>query len=106
MDTIVSQVVIVLISVIFGGLFTYFIASLTQRKVFKSIAQELTTYHERIYHKRSVESQLKEQETKLLLSLKEHAEKCVAAKEMEKLKVGVIWLVVQAGGSPKDIGIH
>lgn len=106
MNAIVSQVIIVLVSVIFGGLFSYFITSLTQRKIFKSIAEELTQYHEKIYHRVPIEDLLKEQQAEYSNSLKEHEERCIAPKDIEKLKMGVVWLVSQAGGNPHDLDLH
>lgn len=91
----INNIVVILISVLFGGLFSYFISTLTQRKVFKNIAKELTTYHEQIYHKESVKD-----------LIKEHEEQCVAVKDIGKLKTGLIWLVSQAGGNPSDIGMN
>lgn len=90
-----NQITVILISVLFGGLLSFFIATLTQRKVFKSIAKELTNYHERIYHKISVHDQINE-----------HQEKCLAVKDIGKLKTGLVWLVSQAGGNPSDIGLN
>ena len=106
MNSIVTQIIIVFISVIVGGLFAYFISSLTQRKVFKSIAIELTKHHEQIYHKVSVEKQLKELRLVFEKDLGNHEDKCIAAKDIGKLKTGMIWLVSQAGGNPSDLGLN
>ena len=91
---LVTQIVLIFVSVIFGGLFTFFITTLTQRKVFKSIAEELTIYHEKIYHKHSMEQ-----------LIKEHTKDCTAVRDVSKLKTGMIWLVSQAGGNPRDLGL-
>jgi len=102
----IAQLIIVIVSIIVGGLFTYFITTLTQRKMFKSIAQELTTYHEKIYHKKSFEDELDGYKKYFEDNLKEHQRNCVAFKDVGKLKTGVIWLVSQAGGNLQDLGLN
>lgn len=106
MNSIVSQVIVVFISVVFGGLFTFFVTSLTQRKVFKSIAEELNIYHEKVHHKIPVETQMKDFQAVFEKRIVVHEEKCIAANDIGKLKTGVIWLVSQSGGNPADLGLN
>lgn len=77
-----EQIIVGVIIVCITALVTYFITSVSQ----KTSLKELMTEHTRN-------------------KLTEHSRDCKAVKRIEKMERAIIYIVVQLGGNPKDLGL-
>lgn len=85
MNTLIVGIITAVLSVSFGALISFFITTISQRKVTVSIIKELIDTHEKIHHKTPVKAMIEEHETK-----------CTASKDIEEMKKGISILVQRA----------
>ena len=83
-----------IIGAVIGALISFFVTTLSQRKMFTDISQTMIDVHVRIAHQHDMED-----------LIKQHEKGCNASKDITKLQKGLIFLVGQLGGDPKDIGL-
>jgi len=88
MNTLIIAITIAILSATMGALISFFVTTISQRKVTVSIIKELIDTHEKIYHKKTMEH-----------LIEKHENKCSAIKEIEILKTGVNYLVNRAKGN-------
>ena len=85
-----------LIACALGALISFFITTISQRKVTTSIIKELIVTHEAIHHPEDKKT------TEELI--KEHYQNCTASKEIEALQKGIDFLITKAKIKEVNLG--
>lgn len=94
MISIIGTLGVGLICMVMGALISFFITTLSQRKLLNTIAKEITGVHEKIHHKVPV-----------IEEIKQHKESCPAQKDYSSVKAALIFLVTKQDGNINDLGL-
>jgi len=84
----------ILITGAITALLTYFVTSLTQKAVIKSIVESAILVHEKIHHNQDTNKRLSD-----------HIINCTAIKKVDKIERALIYIVSNLGGNPKELGL-
>ena len=90
----VEKIMIAVLAGSFCSLVTGFIAMLLAPKYLRSVVKEEIEHHELEHHKIRT-SEL----------IKEHTNACLANGTIVQIRDAVLWLVMQQGGNPQDLGL-
>lgn len=94
MSPILIQIMVGAFSASIGALITFFVVTATTKNMQKVIANEIVTTHEKIHH------QIKIQDI-----LDAHEKNCPARKDYKAMRDGIVFLVLQANGNIKELGL-
>lgn len=93
-----NSIAIGFIATIFGGLFGYFVSSITNNKAIEKAVTTHIINHEQIYHQEKVRIFVKN-------AIDEHIKICPAHKDFYTIKKALAVLVQKAGENPVDLGL-
>lgn len=101
LQTVLSGVLVALFSAMIVFIITTAVNRDVQKKILKSKVDEAIDVHNKINHQKSI-----------FAVVKEHEEECDARNELTEVKTcvntlqtGVLFLVKEAGGNPRDLGL-
>jgi len=89
-----QQFILAIVCLFVGALISFFITTLTQRKVITQLAKDILLTHEKVHHKQST-----------IKLIEKHENNCLAKKGYNALHAGMIFLIIKQGGDPKDLGL-
>jgi len=90
-DTITVGIVCSSIS----ALITFFVTTVAQRSIYEELSKKSTKHHIDYHHDgKSVHD-----------FISEHTKACKAPAEIDRLKIGIVFLVGQMGGDPQKMGL-
>lgn len=94
MNHTITMLLIGIISASFGVLITYFVTSLSQAKLVKTLTKEMVYIHEKIHHKKPTD-----------VLIDKHKKDCKANNDFSLLQSAIIFLVTKQGGNLRELGL-
>jgi hypothetical protein len=92
----INTVIIGLVGAVFGALISFFVTTLTQRKMFSDMASHYVSIHEKIHHKDNMYEHVEGEIVK-------HKTNCGGSTKIDRIEKLVTALIIQLGGKIEDV---
>lgn len=89
-----EKIIIAIVAGLFCSMATALISIIIAPRIFKSLVLEELNHHNTEYHKETI-----------TMAIATHTKSCVANSQISQIRDAVLWLVIKAGGNPKELGL-
>lgn len=106
MDATIKAVLLMMAGGLFGGLLTFFIAVLSQRKYHKEVTKEAMEVHIDMHHNKSITEEIDKALVPVYAKINEEKkEREKIEEDLKAIKGALTWLVIKQEGNPKELGL-